>query len=249
MRRSNRLSKKQQLEVQNVKFLVAKNEKQKQYIKLIKEKTIVFAIGEAGTGKSFVPCSIAITELKANRINKIVLLRPAVEADENLGFLPGDLNEKITPYMLPIYNIFKDYIDQKELLELIKAEKIEIIPFAFLRGHTLKDCIVLVDEAENCTHNQLKNLLTRLGSGAKILINGDVTQCDLPHHERGALEKMINKLCDGTIDEIGLIVFDRSDIVRHPLITKILDKLEYNITAPKPIRDSWREYYDPDAED
>ena len=235
---------KKQLQTQHTKFLVAKNERQKDYIKLIKDKVITFAIGPAGTGKSFISCSIAIQELKAERIAKIVLLRPAVEADENLGFLPGDLNEKITPYMLPIYNIFQDYIDKKELEELIKLGKIEIIPFAFLRGHTLRDSIVIVDEAENCTYNQLKNLLTRIGPNAKLLINGDVTQCDLSHYDRGALEKIINKLCRPAMEEIGLIQFNREDIVRHPLISKILDRLDDDTVIEPPIRNSWRDYDD-----
>lgn len=236
---------KKQLTDQKIKFLVAKNEKQKDYIRLIKDKTIVFAIGEAGTGKSYVACSMAIQELKAEKIEKVVLLRPAVEADENLGFLPGDLNEKITPYMLPIYGIFQEYIDKKELDALIAAEKIQIIPFAFLRGHTLKNCIVVVDEAENATDNQLKNLLTRIGENCKLLINGDITQCDLPNHLRGGLEKVINKLCDGEIKEIGLIRFEREDIVRHPLITKILDKLAPDVINRSP-RDYWREYDEDD---
>ena len=231
------------------KFLLAKNDKQRLYVQLIREKRIVFAIGEPGTGKSFIPCSLAIQDLNAGKIDKIILLRPVVEAGESLGFLPGDLNEKIQPYILPLLYQFIDAgLEQKELELLVKDKKIEVIPFAFLRGHTFRNCFVLSDECENASYDQLKNLLTRISDGCRIVINGDIAQSDLPRHLQGGLEKIINKLCDGEIEEIGFIKFNRNEIVRDPLISKILDKLEYNIIDP-PIKDTWKQYYDPDAEE
>lgn len=220
----HKLGRQQKLEAVRTKFLVAKNEKQKQYIRLIKEKTIIFAIGEAGTGKSYVSTSLALQELKAEKIEKIIITRPIVQVDEDLGFLPGDLHEKINPYVLPIYNILKDYIDQKELTLLIEEKRIEIIPLAFMRGHTFSNCYVLCDEMENATYNQLKTLLTRLGPQGKLIINGDVTQSDLPYYQRGALQDIIDSLEE--LEEVGIVEFERADIVRHTLIGKILDKLE-----------------------
>lgn len=218
------MTKTQKMEVQKTKFLVAKNEKQKQYIRLIRDKIIVFATGEAGTGKSYIPTSLALQELKAEKIEKIIITRPIVQVDEDLGFLPGDLYEKINPYILPIYNILKDYIEQKELVLLLESKKIEVIPLAFIRGHTFSNCYVLADEMENATYNQIKTLLTRVGDSCKIIINGDITQSDLPYHIQGALEDVIGSL--QSLEEVGVVEFGREDIVRHPLIGKILDKLE-----------------------
>lgn len=248
LKRSTRLSKKQ-LESQRTKFLVARTEKQKEYIRLIKTKTIVFALGEAGTGKTRCACSIALEELYAGRIQKIILTRPVLEAGESLGFLPGDLSEKINPYMLPIYNEFQESIDEKEMKALIENKKIEIVPIAFMRGHTFKDCIVIADELQNASFKQIKTLLTRLGESGRLIINGDLNQSDLPSNMQGGLKDVVNKLAD--MEEVGLVVFDRDDIVRSPLIGKILDRLDRrtpDVTEP-PIRDSWREYYDEDDVD
>lgn len=242
------MSRKQSLEVQRTKFLVPQNDRQKEYIKLIKSKVITFAIGPAGSSKTRTACSIALEELYNGKVDKIVITRPIRESEESLGFLPGDLSEKIQPYMVPIFGEFTESINQKELEALIRDGKIEMVPFAYMRGRNLKRAIVISDESQNCTDNQLKNLVTRICDGSRLVINGDLSQSDLLPHLQGGLERMINKLCDGTIDEIGLVIFDRSDIVRHPLISKILDKLEKNIVIP-PIRDSWREYYDEESDD
>lgn len=226
---------------------MARNEKQKQYIRLIKDKTIIFAIGPSGTSKTRTACSIALEELYKGNFDKIILTRPVLECGSSMGFLPGDLSEKIQPYMVPLFVEFLESIDQKELESLIRDKKIEIVPFNFMRGRNFKRCVVIADESQGCTDEQLKTLITRVSEGCKIVVNGDLSQSDLPKHLQGALERMINKLCDGTIDEIGLVQFTRDDIIRHPLISKILDKLEYNIVGP-PIKDPWRNCYDPDEE-
>lgn len=218
------MSKQQKLEVQKTKFLVAKTEKQKDYIRLIKSKIIIFALGQTGTGKTRVACSIALEELLTGKIDKLVLTRPVLEAGESLGFLPGDLSEKLDPYMQPIYNEFKESIEEKEYKARIAAKEIEIVPLAFMRGRTFKNCIVIADEMQNATYSQIKNLLMRLGEGGRLIINGDPTQSDLPHYMRGDLQDIIEALED--VEEVGLVEFSREDIVRHPLIGKILDKLE-----------------------
>lgn len=220
------MTKQQKLEPQKSKFLVAKTDKQKTYIKLIKSKTIIFALGQAGTGKTRVACSIAIEELLAGKVERIILTRPVLEAGESLGFLPGDLSEKIDPYMQPIYNEFKESIDKKDLDNYLNPQnkQIEIVPLAFMRGRTFKNAIVIADEMQGATYPQIKNLLTRLGEGSRLLINGDITQSDLPYHQQGALEDIVGVLED--LDEVGVVEFSREDIVRHPLIGKILDKLE-----------------------
>jgi len=223
------LSKKQTLQPQHTKFLIPKTEKQKEYIRLIRTKTIIFALGQAGTGKTRVACSIALEELMNGKISKLILTRPVLESGESLGFLPGDLSEKINPYMLPIFNEFQESIDVKQLKLFLENKTIEIIPLAFMRGHTMKNCIVIADEMQNATYAQLKNLLTRVGDQGRLIINGDPAQSDLPYHSQGALDDIIDALCftGDSIDEIGLVEFSREDIVRHALIGKILDKLEH----------------------
>lgn len=223
---------------------MAKTEKQKEYIRLIKSKILVFALGEAGCGKTRVACSIALEELYNNKIEKIFLTRPVIESGENLGFLPGDLNEKINPYMLPIFNEFQESIEERDFKTLLFDKKIEIVPLAFMRGRTFKRAIVIADEMQNASFKQIKNLLTRLGDDSRIILNGDLTQSDLPHHLQGGFETVVNKLCQGDMDEAGLVVFDRSDIVRHPLVAKILDRLDppQSIVDKAP-KDSWREEY------
>lgn len=220
------MAKSKDLQVQKTKFLVAKNDKQKEYIRYIRTKTIIFASGSSGTGKTRCACSVAIEELLANKIEKLVITRPVLECGESLGFLPGDLSEKINPYMQPIFNEFKESIEEKELKEYLLSGQIEIVPLAFMRGRTFKNSIVIADEMQGATYIQLKNLLTRLGENSRLIINGDYTQSDLPYHLQGALEDIIDVLCDDSIEEIGVVAFAKEDIVRHPLIGKILDKLE-----------------------
>lgn len=149
--------------------------------------------------------------------------------------------------MIPIFEEFLDSIDNKELEQLIKDKKIEMVPFAYMRGRNFKNAIVVSDESQNCTYAQLKNLITRICSGSRLIINGDLSQSDLPHYLQGGLERMINKLCDDTIDEIGLVVFEEEDIVRHPLLSTILNRLDNKPSiqknAPAPIRDAWRDSY------
>lgn len=224
---------------------MAKTERQKEYIRLIRTKRITFAIGEPGTGKSRCSCSIALEDLYNGKVEKIILTRPVLEAGESLGFLPGDLSEKINPYMLPIFNEFLESIEDRELKKLIDEKRIEIVPLAFMRGHTFKNCIVICDEFQNASYKQIKNLLTRLGENARLVINGDLAQSDLANHLQGGLKDVVDKLCDGSIEEIGLVIFDRDDIVRDPLIAKILDKLDPPSVTERAPKDSWKEeYYD-----
>ena len=185
---------------------------------------LIFAIGPAGTGKTYTAIALAVRALKNKEIKKIILSRPAVEAGENLGFLPGDLKEKIDPYLQPLYDALQDMIPAKKLEEFMKDGTIQIAPLAFMRGRTLSNAFVILDEAQNTTVNQLKMFLTRMGLNAKFIVTGDITQIDLPRNSQSGLIHALNIL--GKIKSISIIEFDKRDIVRHRLVRDIVDAYE-----------------------
>lgn len=185
---------------------------------------LIFAIGPAGTGKTYTAIALAVRALKNREIKKIILSRPAVEAGENLGFLPGDLKEKIDPYLQPLYDALQDMIHPKKLEEFMKEGVIQIAPLAFMRGRTLSNAYVILDEAQNTTVNQLKMFLTRMGHNTKFIVTGDVTQIDLPQKHRSGLLHALNIL--KKIKSVSIVQFNKKDIVRHPLVRDIVEAYE-----------------------
>ena len=198
----------------------AKNIGQKHYYQAVNRKDIVFGIGPAGTGKTFLAVVMAIQALKNGRVKKIILTRPAVEAGENLGFLPGDLKEKVDPYLRPIYDALYTIYGMEHTARLMERGVIEIAPLAYMRGRTLDDAFVILDEAQNTTTAQMKMFLTRLGFGSKMIVNGDKTQIDLPKGARSGLIDAEDKLKD--IPDIAFVSFDAHDVVRHPVVASII---------------------------
>lgn len=193
---------------------------QKHYVTMIKKRDIVFAIGPAGTGKTYLAVVLAVAALKEGSVKKIVLTRPAVEAGENLGFLPGDLQEKVDPYLRPLYDALFDVMGPDQTAKSLERGLIEIAPLAYMRGRTLEDAFIILDEAQNTTPEQMKMFLTRLGFGAKMVITGDVTQIDLPRGKKSGLVEANSVL--SIIDEIGFVYFSEQDVVRHSLVQKII---------------------------
>lgn len=193
---------------------------QKQYVESIKKRDIVFGIGPAGTGKTYLAVVLAVTALKEGRIKRIVLTRPAVEAGENLGFLPGDLQEKVDPYLRPLYDALNDVLGPEQVAKSLERGLIEIAPLAYMRGRTLDDSFIILDEAQNTTPEQMKMFLTRLGFGSKMVITGDITQIDLPRGKTSGLVEAERILRD--IEEIGFTYFADQDVVRHSLVQKII---------------------------
>jgi phosphate starvation-inducible PhoH-like protein len=193
---------------------------QKKYVNLIKKRDIVFGIGPAGTGKTYLAVVLAVVALKEGAVKRIVLTRPAVEAGENLGFLPGDLQEKVDPYLRPLYDALNDVLGPEQVAKSLERGTIEIAPLAYMRGRTLDDSFIIMDEAQNSTPEQMKMFLTRLGFGSKMVITGDVTQIDLPRGKKSGLMEADRILKQ--VDEIGFIYFDESDVVRHSLVQKII---------------------------
>ncbi len=193
---------------------------QKHYVTTIKKKDIVFGIGPAGTGKTYLAVVLAVTALKEGRVKRIVLTRPAVEAGENLGFLPGDLQEKVDPYLRPLYDALNDVMGPEQVAKALERGLIEIAPLAYMRGRTLDDSFIILDEAQNTTPEQMKMFLTRLGFGSKMVITGDVTQIDLPRGKHSGLIAAEGIL--RLIDEIGFVYMTEQDVVRHALVQKII---------------------------
>ncbi|WP_433946092.1 PhoH family protein [Paenibacillus sp. SN-8-1] len=193
---------------------------QKHYVTTIKKRDVVFGVGPAGTGKTYLAVVLAITALKEGSVKRIVLTRPAVEAGESLGFLPGDLQEKVDPYLRPLYDALYDVMGPEQTAKALERGLIEIAPLAYMRGRTLDDAFVILDEAQNTTPEQMKMFLTRLGFGSKMVITGDVTQIDLPRGKKSGLVEAKSVLKN--IDEIGFVYFDESDVVRHSLVQKII---------------------------
>lgn len=206
------------------KPIYAKTLRQNDYIKALNSKDLIFSIGSAGTGKTYLAVCYAVSELKKGNVSKIILTRPAVEAGESLGFLPGDLKEKVDPYLRPLYDALYDMLGVEQVTQLIEKQVIEIAPLAYMRGRTLENAFIILDEAQNATVDQLKMFLTRLGFNSKMIVTGDITQVDLPNSKKSGLKVSANLLKD--IPEVGLIVFDKYDVVRHPLVGKIIDCFE-----------------------
>ena len=204
--------------------IVPKTEGQKHYIETIDSKSIVFCIGPAGTGKTYLAMAMAIASLKAGVTRRIILTRPAVEAGENLGFLPGDLYEKVLPYLRPLYDALSDMIDAETLDRYRDRGIIEVVPLAYMRGRTLNDAFIILDEAQNATVDQMRMFLTRLGCGSKTVITGDITQIDLPSFRGSGLIQIQSVL--KKIDDIEFVYLNEHDVVRHPLVTKIIKAYE-----------------------
>lgn len=197
---------------------------QKKYVDLMKKKTITFGVGPAGTGKTYLAVAIAVNEFKAKKVEKIILTRPAVEAGEKLGFLPGDLQEKVNPYLRPLYDALQEMFGSETFAKMMERGSIEIAPLAYMRGRTLSNAYVILDEAQNTTKEQIKMFLTRLGENSKMVITGDLTQIDLPKGLTSGLKHAVKILKD--IDDIGIIKLNERDVVRHPLVQKIVKAYE-----------------------
>ena len=202
------------------KSVIPRSEKQKNYVRALKENEIIISAGPAGTGKTFLAVAVALTMLLEKKIEKIILSRPAVEAGERLGFLPGDMREKVDPYLRPLYDSLYDLLDFEKIQKKIEVGDIEIAPLAFMRGRTLKNSFAILDEAQNATDTQIKMFLTRIGENSKIVINGDPSQIDLPNKSLSGLNR--SKKLLGHLKEISVVDFDHSDVVRHPLVSKIV---------------------------
>ena len=213
------------------KSVIARSEKQSEYIKSLKENDIVIALGPAGTGKSFLAVSVAITLLLEKKIERVILSRPAVEAGEKLGFLPGDMKEKVDPYLRPLYDALYELFGADKIDKKIESGEIEIAHLAFMRGRTLKNCFAILDEAQNATETQIKMFLTRIGENSKLVVNGDPSQVDLINNSQSGLIKSKNILKH--IKEIKVIEFDHNDVVRHPLVSKIIRAYQKKSTDDK----------------
>lgn len=208
----------------NGDLIRAKTFKQQQYIKMIHKHDITFGIGPAGTGKTFLAAVIAVQALLKDECDRLILTRPAVEAGEKLGFLPGDLQQKVDPFLRPLYDALYEFIDPAKIPELMEKGKIEVAPLAYMRGRTLSNAFVIVDEAQNTTPAQLKMVLTRLGYGSKMIVTGDITQTDLPSVQNSGLvvaSRILEK-----VEGIGFCYLTQADVVRHPLVQKIVAAYE-----------------------
>ena len=208
----------------NGKPIYPRSENQCKLVEEFGKNDMIFAVGPAGTGKTYTAIALAVKALKNREIRKIILSRPAVEAGEKLGFLPGDMREKIDPYLQPLYDALEDMIPGAKLKEYMDTNVIQIAPLAFMRGRTLNDAIVILDEAQNTTPQQIKMFLTRMGNNTKMVITGDLTQVDLPHNQGSGLTQAIQILKD--VKGISFITLDKKDIVRHKLVTRIVDAYE-----------------------
>jgi phosphate starvation-inducible PhoH-like protein len=206
------------------KFITPKSHGQRQYVDFIKRYDVTICIGPAGTGKSYLAMAMAINALLKNQFNRIILTRPAVEAGEKLGFLPGDIAEKLNPYFRPLYDALFDIVDIEKANKMLETGVIEIAPLAFMRGRTLNDAYIILDEAQNTTSDQMKMFLTRLGLNSKMIINGDITQVDLPNQKISGLVE-IRKIAS-SIEGIGVMHLGEKDVVRHPLVQKIIKAYE-----------------------
>ena len=202
------------------KIIKAKTTNLKKLVKACDTKDMVFAIGPAGTGKTYTSVALAVRALRDKEVKRIILTRPAVEAGESLGFLPGDLKEKLDPYLQPLYDALRDMIPHEKLEGFIEKKVIEVAPLAFMRGRTLDEAFVILDEAQNTTHSQMKMFLTRMGMNAKFIITGDPSQVDLPMRQKSGLKESMRILKE--VDEIGFVYLTEEDVVRHPIVRKII---------------------------
>lgn len=208
----------------NGKPIVARNENQQKLAESFRKNDMVFALGPAGTGKTYVAIALAVKALKDKQVKRIILSRPAVEAGEKLGFLPGDMKDKIDPYLQPLYDALEDMITPAKLKDYIENKTVQIAPLAFMRGRTLNDAVIILDEAQNTTVHQIKMFMTRLGMNAKMIITGDITQIDLPPSQISGLKHAL-RILEG-VSGIGRIDFDKKDIVRHKLVQRIVEAYE-----------------------
>ncbi len=213
------------------KSVIARSEKQSEYIKYLKENDIIMSLGPAGTGKSFLAVSVGVTLLMEKKIERVILSRPAVEAGEKLGFLPGDMKEKVDPYLRPLYDALYELFGADKIDKKIESGEIEIAPLAFMRGRTLKNCFAILDEAQNATETQIKMFLTRIGENSKLVVNGDPSQIDLINKSQSGLIKSKNILKH--LKEIKIVEFDHNDVVRHPLVSKIIRAYQKKSTDDK----------------
>ncbi|HKJ24614.1 MAG TPA: PhoH family protein [Myxococcota bacterium] len=204
--------------------IAAKNLSQRRYIELMQEHDLVFSVGPAGTGKTYLAMAMAVAALNRHEVSRVVLTRPAVEAGERLGFLPGTMAEKVNPYLRPLYDALHDMMDFEKAARLVDRGVIEVAPLAFMRGRTLNDSFVILDEAQNTTREQMKMFLTRLGFSSRAVVTGDVTQIDLPSQRESGLVEAARILAG--IDAIGFMQFTKADVVRHPLVQSIIDAYE-----------------------
>tara|TARA_B100001121_G_C18689869_1_gene622589 strand:+ start:356 stop:1351 length:996 start_codon:yes stop_codon:yes gene_type:complete len=208
------------------KSIIPRSEKQKGYVRALRESDIVISSGPAGTGKTFLAVAVGLTMLLEKKIERIILSRPAVEAGERLGFLPGDMKEKVDPYLRPLYDSLYDLFHFEKIQRMIEIGDIEIAPLAFMRGRTLKNSFAILDEAQNASDTQIKMFLTRIGENSKIVVNGDPSQIDLPNKKLSGLVRSKELL--GHLNEIAVVDFDHSDVVRHPLVSKIVKAYSQN---------------------
>ena len=206
--------------------VISRSKKQKEYVKSLKNNQITMSLGPAGTGKTYLAVAVALSMLLEKKVERIILSRPAVEAGERLGFLPGDMKDKIDPYLRPLYDSLYDLLDYDKIQRKIESGAIEIAPLAFMRGRTLKNSFAILDEAQNTTKIQIKMFLTRIGENSKLVVNGDPSQIDLPNKNQSGLVESQNILKG--IKEIAVINFDHQDVVRHPLVTKIVEAYQKN---------------------
>ena len=208
------------------KSIIPRSEKQKEYVRALRQSEIIISAGPAGTGKTFLAVAIGLTMLLEKKIERIILSRPAVEAGERLGFLPGDMKEKVDPYLRPLYDSLYDLFHFEKIQRMIEIGDIEIAPLAFMRGRTLKNSFAILDEAQNATDTQIKMFLTRIGENSKIVVNGDPSQIDLPNKQASGLDRAKKLLSH--LNEISVVDFDHSDVVRHPLVSKIVKAYSNN---------------------
>jgi len=208
------------------KSIIPRSEKQKEYVRALRQSEIIISAGPAGTGKTFLAVAVGLTMLLEKKIERIILSRPAVEAGERLGFLPGDMKEKVDPYLRPLYDSLYDLFHFEKIQRMIEIGDIEIAPLAFMRGRTLKNSFAILDEAQNATDTQIKMFLTRIGENSKIVVNGDPSQIDLPSKNMSGLDR--SKKILSNLNEISVVDFDHSDVVRHPLVSKIVKAYNNN---------------------
>ena len=206
--------------------VIPRSKKQKEYVRSLKTNQITISLGPAGTGKTYLAVAVALTMLLEKKVERIILSRPAVEAGEKLGFLPGDMKDKIDPYLRPLYDSLYDLLDYDRIQRKIESGAIEIAPLAFMRGRTLKNSFAILDEAQNATETQIKMFLTRIGENSKLVVNGDPSQVDLPNKNQSGLIK--SQVILKSIKEISIINFDHQDVMRHPLVTKIIEAYQKN---------------------
>lgn len=217
----------------NGKPVSPRNANQKLMVDSFAHNDLTFALGPAGTGKTYIAIALAVAALKNKQTRRIILCRPAVEAGEKLGFLPGDMKDKIDPYLQPLYDALEDMIPALKLKEYMESGAIQIAPLAFMRGRTLNDAVIILDEAQNTTTHQMKMFLTRLGNNSKMIVTGDATQIDLPRHTRSGLLQALSILRD--VKGIGHIRYEKKDIVRHPLVQRIVDAYETREDNDQPL--------------